>query len=211
MSPRIRVGTDMIAVQTVAASIDRFGDRYLDRILSPRERLQCHDEPHRVAARFAGKEAVVKLLRPAPDEPVLPHDVEILSLPSGAPVVRLHRAARDRSVRERLQSVSVSLTHEGGFAAATAVSVIRGKEHQPMSTIIREVLERHGHLSVPVAQVLDTDDLYQVGLTSHATITVMLAVEEECDIEFPDEALTRSTFATIASIEAVVRAQAVAA
>lgn len=209
MSPRLRVGTDMIAVATVAASIERFGDRYLDRILSPRERIQCRDEPHRVAARFAGKEAVLKLLRPAPDEAVLPRDVEILNLPSGAPVVRLHHAARDRSVRERLRSVSISLTHDGGFAAATAVTTVRGKEQQPMTTIIREVLARHGNLSVPVSEVQDTDDLYQLGLTSHATITVMLAVEEECDVEFPDEALTRSTFASIAAIAAVVDAQAV--
>jgi holo-[acyl-carrier protein] synthase len=210
VTPRLRVGTDMVAVAEVAASIDRFGDRYLDRVLSWRERAQCGDAPHRVAARFAGKEAVVKLLRPGSDESVLPHDVEVLALPSGAPVVRLHGAARDRSTREGLGPVSLSLTHDGGFAAATAITTVtRGKEHQNMSTIVREVLARHAKLTTPVDQVLDGDDLYQLGLTSHATITVMLGIEEACDVEFPDEALTRSTFATIASISAVVDAQLV--
>jgi acyl carrier protein len=46
--------------------------------------------------------------------------------------------------------------------------------------------------------------LYELGLTSHASVNVMLALEDEFDIEFPDEALKKSTFASIASIEAVI-------
>lgn len=52
---------------------------------------------------------------------------------------------------------------------------------------------------------IDSDsDLYELGLTSHASVNVMLALEDEFDVEFPDEALKKSTFASIDSIEAVI-------
>ena len=47
-------------------------------------------------------------------------------------------------------------------------------------------------------------DLYELGLTSHASVNLMLALEDEFDIEFPDDALNKTTFATIASIERAV-------
>lgn len=65
---------------------------------------------------------------------------------------------------------------------------------------IRSVLAKHGRLSVG-ALALDTHgDLYAAGMTSHATVDVMLALEGEFDVEFPDELLKRSVFANIASI-----------
>ncbi|MGV9480984.1 acyl carrier protein, partial [Gordonia aichiensis] len=48
------------------------------------------------------------------------------------------------------------------------------------------------------------DDLFAVGLTSHASVNVMLALEDEFDIEFPDEALKRATFSSIQSMAEVV-------
>jgi acyl carrier protein len=47
-------------------------------------------------------------------------------------------------------------------------------------------------------------DLYELGLTSHASVNVMLALEDEFDIEFPDEVLKKSTFASVRNIEQVV-------
>ncbi len=65
---------------------------------------------------------------------------------------------------------------------------------------IRSVLATHGRLSVD-ATLPDTDaDLYEAGMTSHATVNVMLALEGEFDVEFPDELLKRSVFTSIASI-----------
>jgi acyl carrier protein len=69
-----------------------------------------------------------------------------------------------------------------------------------METTIRGVLAQHGRLPGPVEALADTDDLYQAGMTSHASVSVMLGLEEAFDIEFPDRMLTRDVFGTIASI-----------
>ncbi len=69
---------------------------------------------------------------------------------------------------------------------------------------IRQIIETHGRLPVDVATLAPTADLYQAGLSSHASVNVMLALEDHFDIEFPDSMLTPSVFASIASIEAAV-------
>jgi len=69
---------------------------------------------------------------------------------------------------------------------------------------IREVLSSHGHLAVD-ANTIDRDaDLYAAGLTSHASVNVMLALEDAFDVEFPEHMLRKSTFASIAEIDAAI-------
>jgi acyl carrier protein len=67
-------------------------------------------------------------------------------------------------------------------------------------TAIRAILARHGRLSVDVAKLRDDSDLYEAGLTSLATVNVMLALEGHFDIEFPDALLGRKTFASLEAI-----------
>jgi acyl carrier protein len=67
-------------------------------------------------------------------------------------------------------------------------------------TAIRDILARHGRLSVDVGTLRDDSDLYRAGLTSLATVNVMLALEEHFDVEFPDALLTRKSFASLESI-----------
>jgi acyl carrier protein len=69
---------------------------------------------------------------------------------------------------------------------------------------IRTVLRDHGRLSKPVEQITLTDDLYQAGMTSHASVNVMLALEGAFDIEFADHMLKRSVFNSVASIRDAV-------
>jgi acyl carrier protein len=69
---------------------------------------------------------------------------------------------------------------------------------------IRDILAAHGRLAVDAQSVEDDADLYELGLTSHASVNVMLALEDEFDVEFPDEDLKKATFATVGSLEAVV-------
>jgi acyl carrier protein len=69
---------------------------------------------------------------------------------------------------------------------------------------IRKIITDHGRLSVDVANLATDADLYHVGMTSHASVNVMLALEDHFDIEFPDRMLTRSVFESIASIETAV-------
>jgi acyl carrier protein len=69
---------------------------------------------------------------------------------------------------------------------------------------IREILKDHARLPVDVDELPIDSDLYQCGMTSHASINVMLALENAFDVEFPDHLLKRSVFASIASIEAAL-------
>jgi len=73
-----------------------------------------------------------------------------------------------------------------------------------MKEKIREILRQHGKLAVDVAKLADDGDLYEAGMTSHASVNVMLALEGQFDIEFPDRMLKRSVFQSIASISAAV-------
>ena len=67
---------------------------------------------------------------------------------------------------------------------------------------IRTILEEHGRLAEDMATLTDQSDLFQAGLSSHASVTLMLALEEHFDVEFPERMLHRRTFASIASIRA---------
>jgi acyl carrier protein len=73
-----------------------------------------------------------------------------------------------------------------------------------MTEDIRNVLKTHAHLRVDAETISPNADLFAAGMTSHASIGVMLALEEEFDIEFPDDMLKRSTFESISSIESAV-------
>lgn len=73
-----------------------------------------------------------------------------------------------------------------------------------MKQTIREILARHGGLPVPVAELADDADLYVAGLSSFASVQVMLAVEEAFDVEFPDHLLNRKSFQSISAIARVV-------
>jgi acyl carrier protein len=65
---------------------------------------------------------------------------------------------------------------------------------------VRLILSKHARLAASAEQIETTTDLYNVGLTSLATVALMLALEEEFDIEFPDNMLSRNTFGSIESI-----------
>lgn len=65
---------------------------------------------------------------------------------------------------------------------------------------IRKILEIQGRLGTEALSFSDGDDLYRKGLTSHASVNVMLALEDAFDVEFPDTLLRRGTFASIAAI-----------
>ncbi len=75
-----------------------------------------------------------------------------------------------------------------------------------MSTLddIRQVLKDHGRLSADPATLDENADLYQAGLTSHASVNVMLALEGKFDIEFPDRMLKRGVFGSLTSIREAV-------
>ena len=69
---------------------------------------------------------------------------------------------------------------------------------------IRAIVAEHGRLGVNVDQLADDASLYQAGLTSHASVNLMLALEESFGVEVPERMLRRRTFESIASIASAV-------
>jgi len=70
-----------------------------------------------------------------------------------------------------------------------------------MAVQVRELIGSHKIVPVPLERVGDEDDLYDLGMTSFASVQLMLALEEAFDIEFPEHMLNRKTFQSIASID----------
>jgi acyl carrier protein len=73
-----------------------------------------------------------------------------------------------------------------------------------MDETIREVLVEHGRLAVDAGSIDEQADLFAAGMTSHASVNVMLALEDAFDIEFSERMLRKSTFESIAAIRAGV-------
>jgi acyl carrier protein len=69
---------------------------------------------------------------------------------------------------------------------------------------IRAVLRDHARLPVDVESLGAETDLFAAGMSSHASVNVMLALEDTFDLEFPDAMLKRSVFESIAAIDAAV-------
>jgi acyl carrier protein len=77
-------------------------------------------------------------------------------------------------------------------------------ENDSIDARIRAVLAQHGRLAQRPEALAESADLYQAGLTSHASVNVMLALESAFDIEFPDQMLTRSVFSSIGAIRSAL-------
>lgn len=230
----VRVGVDLVAVPDVAEAVRRFGDGYLGRVYTVHERACAAGSPEAsaasLAARFAAKEATIKVLEPGPDGPVPAwRDIEVLRLGTGACRLRLHGTAAYLAARAGIARTAVSLSHEGPAACAVVVASLdnaaacheewpdchgerraqdwlagrpdQGQQgERPMDEEIRTILAEHGRLPVDVSTIGEHDDLYQVGLTSHACVKVMLALEERFEVEFPPAMLRKRTFASLGSI-----------
>ncbi|RLZ03728.1 acyl carrier protein [Kocuria tytonicola] len=75
-----------------------------------------------------------------------------------------------------------------------------------VETTVRSVLADQGKLSEDAHSIAVDADLYRAGMTSHASVNVMLGLEDEFDIEFPEERLTKATFTSVQSITEAVEA-----
>jgi acyl carrier protein len=69
---------------------------------------------------------------------------------------------------------------------------------------IRAILQAHGRITVPIEAMPDDANLFTAGMTSLASVEVILALEEKFGIEFPDQMMHRKTFGSISSIAAAI-------
>jgi acyl carrier protein len=74
-----------------------------------------------------------------------------------------------------------------------------------MTEKIRQILKDHGRLNKDALTLEEGADLYQAGMTSHASVNVMLALEGEFEVEFPDHMLKRSVFESIEAIRGAMQ------
>lgn len=118
------VGIDIIEVARIRSSFERFGDRFLQRILLPDEIQYClshkHPAPH-LAARFAAKEAVSKAFGTGIGRHLSWHDMEVMRKPSGEPYLTLHGNGRLLLETRQGKVGHLSLSHTETYAAAVAV------------------------------------------------------------------------------------------
>jgi holo-[acyl-carrier protein] synthase len=118
----LRCGIDMIENQRVADGIARLGERFLNRFFTPGERADCEDQPHRLAARLAGKEAVAKALGTGIGD-VSWKEIEIRCGERGRPRLHLHGNAAQLADNMGLTQWDISLTHTEHYAAAMVVAL----------------------------------------------------------------------------------------
>ncbi len=118
------IGIDIIEVARVQASVERFGDRFLQRILLPDEIAYCLDKrvsgPF-IAVRFAAKEAISKAFGTGIGAHLGWHDMEVRRRESGEPFVVLHGKGRELMAARGAQQLLISLSHTQNYATAFAV------------------------------------------------------------------------------------------
>jgi len=116
------LGIDIIRVSRIKASLERFGERFVGRVLTPTEAAYVRNRPETMAGRWAAKEAVSKVLGLGV-RGIGWRDIEIERLPTGQPAVKLHGRAQKRAEQLGMGRVAVSISHESEFAVAIAFGV----------------------------------------------------------------------------------------
>jgi holo-[acyl-carrier protein] synthase len=121
-----RVGIDLVSISSVRESLENHGTRYLERVYTEAEVRACRGtqgiDPERLAARFAAKEATLKVLRPANEQAIPWRTIEVVSQPSGWVELKLSGPAAAAAVRAGLGDFALSITHEGDYASAVVVA-----------------------------------------------------------------------------------------
>jgi holo-[acyl-carrier protein] synthase len=120
----IGLGTDLIEIARIAQTVERFGERFLQRVYTPREIAYClgkRSSAESLAARFAAKEAAAKALGTGISRGVGWLDLEVVREPSGKPTMRLTGRAAEIANALGVARTSVSLTHSRDIALAVVV------------------------------------------------------------------------------------------
>ena len=122
----MRVGIDLVSVQQVRGSIEAHGERYTRRVYTERELADCTSERGidvaRLAARFAAKEAALKMLAPR-EEGIDLRSIEVRRCEGGAVELALSGRAAELASRAGVSELALSITHERDFACAVVVAI----------------------------------------------------------------------------------------
>jgi len=133
-SSTVRCAVDLVHVPDVAEAVQDFGDRYLHRVFTPSEVAACSATDgvrgSSLAARFAAKEATLKLLRVADLEAPW-RDVEVVTDAGGWPTLRLHGRVRQLADERGLHDLDLSMSHDSGYAVAMVTALQTARTRGP--------------------------------------------------------------------------------
>jgi holo-[acyl-carrier protein] synthase len=226
------LGTDLVSVPRMAASVSFFGDRFVQRVFTRDEIAYSQAAApqlaaQRLAGRFAAKEAAIKVLRPGGIGLDWRAIEVVLDPGDGACLLNLRGTAAALAQTRGVTSLALSLSHESEYAIATVVASLPSRSGREglaplsrpalpfisapinsevrrglslMTEIIRAIIRDHARLSRDVSTLDAESDLYQAGMSSHASVNLMLALEAAFDVEFPERMLNRRAFQSIAAI-----------
>src|SRR5436190_5281989 len=116
------LGIDIIRVDRIRRSIERFGERFSTRVLTPAEQRYVRLRPETFAGRWAAKEAVSKVLGLGV-RGIGWKEIEVERLPTGQPSVRLHGRAAARAEQLGMERIALSISHESDYAVAIAFGI----------------------------------------------------------------------------------------
>lgn len=123
MTSKYKIGSDICSIRRIEEVYDKFGERFLDRVLTPSEkryvlsRKQKDDKLARLAGRFAAKEATSKVLGTG-FIGLSWKEIEVVRLPSGAPQLTLSGRAQERARALKLEHFELTMSHEKDYAIA---------------------------------------------------------------------------------------------
>ncbi|HKW18844.1 MAG TPA: holo-[acyl-carrier-protein] synthase [Terriglobales bacterium] len=120
----VGTGIDIAEVRRIAESIERFGDRFIQRVFTEGEIAYCESKANRMeryAARFAAKEAAMKALGTGWNHGVRWRDVEVHREPGRRPTIKFHGKAAEFAARMNAKNVSLSISHTRDQAIASVI------------------------------------------------------------------------------------------
>lgn len=120
----VGTGIDIAEVKRIAQAMERFGERFIQRIFTAGEISYCDSKANRVeryAARFAAKEAAMKALGTGWNRGVRWRDCEVVRMPGGRPTLTFHGKAREFAAHLGVRNIALSLTHTAEQAMAQVI------------------------------------------------------------------------------------------
>lgn len=121
MTITLSTGIDVIEIDRIEQAVERWGNRFLQRIYTERELVICRGQGQRLAGRFATKEAASKALGVGIRK-IRWRDIEVLRDPLGKPTITLHGNAAEIARAKGLEHFDVSITHSRSDAVAVVVA-----------------------------------------------------------------------------------------
>jgi len=140
----LAVGIDLVEIDRVRKALERHRERFRTRVFTPTELAVCGDRPHRLAVRFAAKEATMKALGTG-IRGVAWREIEVLPDRRGKPLLFLRGRAQKRAREMGLACLEVSLTHSREYAMATVIGIREEPTEDPRAArqwLLRRLEER---------------------------------------------------------------------